>query len=214
MLLNSKIVKKMCILKFVFVLVCVVLFVNCSSDSEQLTVKSEKIASSELVSNFTQDEFKKSLDEVSNFVLQNTRANIDETKAKEVMMPFVEDGKNIQKQLLDDKKLTDIQRDSLENLSDNELAILSVMAYSIIDTTNDAVGTRSSYPVNRRLTCVGQALAGGSSFTGIFTWTFIKRVGQRTALRVALGAFGGMVGGAITAAMFINDYNICMNGKF
>lgn len=28
---------------------------------------------------------------------------------------------------------------------------------------------------------------------------------------MATSALGGMVGGAITAAMYINDYNTCMN---
>lgn len=125
-------------------------------------------------------------------------------------MPFVVDGKNIQAQLLDDNTLTKEQRDSINQLTDNELAILSIVAYSLLES-NEQILTRSSYIQNKNLYCIGQALTGGGSVTGGLTWAVVKRIGTRTALRLALGSFCGMVGGAITVAMYLNDYNICMS---
>lgn len=187
-------------------------FTSCSSENDEQTINEEKSNSMDLVTTFSKDEFNKSLNNVSQYINLKTRgSDYDEAEAEKVLVPFVVDGKNIQAQLLDDNTLTKEQRDSINQLTDNELAILSVVAYSLLES-NEQILTRSSNILqNKTLHCIGQALMGGGSLTGGLTWQFIRRVGTRTVLRLALSSFGGMVGGAITAAMYINDYNICMS---
>ena len=65
---------------------------------------------------------------------------------------------------------------------------------------------------NKELLCLADALAGGGVVGGGLTWGAIIKIGGKTALKRAACALTGMVGGAIAAAMIINDYNACMNG--
>lgn len=186
---------------------------SCSSNvNEQDLAENENPNSQELVLSFDEKEFQANLDNVSALFISNTRSEyLSEEKAREVITPFVEDGKNIKNQLLDDASLSQEQRDSIEILNDNELAILSIIAYSVVKTAEERHITRA-YTTNKELNCISSALVGGGSVSGGLTWAFIKRVGIKTAVRLASSVLGGMIGGSITAAMYINDYNTCMNG--
>lgn len=196
-------------LKLLVAFPIIILLICCSTNEEDSIVDAQK-EQMELVSSFSKVDFERNLTKVSNFVSLSTRSlNFDEEKAQQVIMPFVKDGEFIQKQLLEDETLSLEQRDSLENLSYEDLAVLSVVTFSILEAGNEQNVTRAGY--NNRLHCISQALAGGSVLTGGLTWTFIRTVGTRTAIRLALGSLGGMVGGAITVAMFLNDYYCCMN---
>lgn len=185
---------------------------SCSSDVDELNpTENETSISQELVLTFDEKDFQSNLDNVSALFKLQTRANgLDEEKAKEVIAPFVEEGYCIKSQLLDDASISQEERDYIDNLNDEELAVLSIIAYSIVEAVDEENETNGTYNVNNRLHCIGVALVGGGSVTGGLTWGLITRVGTRTAVRMATSALGGMVGGAITAAMYINDYNNCM----
>lgn len=201
--------KKTILIQVFITIASAILFTSCSSNDD---FKQEEHQQSVIVSSFSPDEFTKSLNGVSDFVSTKTRnAAYNEEEAQNVIKPFIIDGKNIQNQLLDDNTLSTEQKDSIENLSDEELAVLSVIAYSAIEAEGDGLTTRTTYPTNKRLYCVSTALVGGGSFSGAALLTVLRKVGTRTFLRMSLSAFGGFVGGAITVAMYLNDYNTCMN---
>lgn len=196
----------------IFLACFTVSMLSCSSDvDEQNPTEDETSISQELVLTLDKKDFQSNLDNVSALFKIQTRANsLDEEKAQEAIAPFVEEGNNIRSQLLDDVSISQEERDYIENLNDEELAVLSIIAYSIVEAVDEENETNGTYNVNKRLHCVGVALVGGGSVTGGLTIGLIARVGTRTAVRMATSALGGMIGGAITAAMYINDYNICM----
>lgn len=196
-------------LKLLVAFSIMLLLICCSTDKEDSIADVQK-EETELVSSFSKGDFERNLTNVSNFVSLSTRSlNFDEENAQQVILPFVKDGEYIQKQLLEDETLSLEQRDSLENLSNEDLAILSVVTYSIVEAGNEQISTRAGY--NKKLHCIGEAMAGGASVSGGFTLAFLKTVGMRTAVRLAMSSLGGMVGGAIAVAMFLNDYYYCMN---
>ena len=192
-----------------FILFCVVIFTGCSSDLEQKMPKQDTvdIQITEIMTSFTQEEFLENMNKVSNIVFNTRSSNLNDEIAEEVLSPFIQDGNFIKEQLLEDESLTLAAKDSIQNLTDPETAILSLYANAIkmeLSCTTRAKAT------NMNLHCIGEALVGGGSVTGGATTAFVVKVGMKTALRLACSVLGGMVGGALTAAMYINDYNICM----
>lgn len=178
--------------------VCFLLFQNCSSvyDENENVPKSTQF---EITTTFSELEFQNELDNLSEIIITTRTETLNEDLAIKAITPFVKDGEFVRDQLLDDNSLNELETELIENLSDEELAMLSVCANSY------------ARPTNPSLHCLGEALVGGGSITGGITVGFIKKVGVRTALRLVCSALGGAVGGAITAAMIINDYNTCMN---
>lgn len=192
-----------------FILFCVVAFTGCASDLEQKMQKQDTvdIQDTEIKTSFTQEEFQENMNKVSSIFLNTRSSNLNDEIAEEVISPFIQDGNFIKEQLLKDESLTLAARDSIQNLTDPETAILSLYANAINRELSCMTRARAT---NMNLHCIGEALVGGGSVTGGVTTAFVLKVGMKTALRLACSALGGMVGGALTAAMYINDYNICM----
>lgn len=153
------------------------MFLSCSSIDEEAKEVSEPI-SVDLITTFSESEFQRNLDNVSAVVMQTRAAELDEKIALNAISPFVEDGLSVKQQLLADETLDESEILLIENLTDEELAILSVYANSY------------SRPTNPSLHCLGEALTGGGSVAGGITVAFIKKVGVRTALRLACAALG------------------------
>lgn len=190
---------------YTFILLCVVSFTGCSSDLEQNSQKQDavNIQETEIKTSFSQDEFQENLNKVSSIIVNTRTSSLNDEIAEEVLYPFVQDGIFIKEQLLEDESITLAAKDSIQNLSNPELAILSLYANAINKELSCA--TRAT---NKSLHCIGEALVGGGSVTGGVTVAFLTKVGARTALRLACSALGGMVGGAITAAMYISNHSI------
>lgn len=203
----------------VLLLMCIVTFMySCSTSSDDLEInESNAYISQEIKTTFDETTFLSNLDNVSAmFSGRNRVAVFDEEQAEAIIHPFIVDGINIKRQLLDDITLTREETEKIQSLTNNELAVLSVVAYAIITTANadvELMETSGEYQraTNKRLHCISEALAGGSAITGSITWGFIWKMGTKTAIRLAASSLGGMVGGAITVAIFLNDYNDCMN---
>lgn len=202
-----------------FLLACITtLIVSCSSKEEDYyQTKADIHISQEVKTSFDATSFSENLKNVSRlFATKRRSSELNEELAMSAIKPFVEDGKFVQQQLLDDNTITIEEKKQIKDLGNEDLAVLSVIAYAVI-TANDSneppmlVEDEYMRKENIKLHCIGEALGGGAAFSGGLTLGVIKAVGTKTAIRMATTALGGMIGGAITAAFLINDYNICMN---
>ncbi len=187
----------------------VVGFSSCNNDECVETEDTEKseLLSEEFKTTFSESDYHLALNEFSS-AMQTTRAyGLSEEMIKKAIKPFTRDGEFIIEQLLNDKTSSDEEKVIWENLDECQLAMLSVIANSLIYDVED--DTRAA--TNSSLHCLSEAIVGGGPLVGTGTWVTILKIGGKTALKRAACALGGMVGGAIAAAMFINDYNACMN---
>ena len=105
---------------------------------------------------FSINEFQENLNKVSNVIISTRSSNLNEKVVEEVLYPFVQDGIFIKEQLLEDESLTLATKDSIQKLSNPELAILSLYTNAI--ERELSCTTRAT---NSSLHCIGQALVGG-----------------------------------------------------
>lgn len=201
-------------LEFATLSVCITcLFSSCLSKDDGLDtieVSYGKVENSEISTSLNADLFNRTLDDISNLVTQTRASSFDEEKIEKALKPLTEDGEFIRKQLLDDKTLTALERENIENLSASQLAVLSLITNAYLLDIESL--TRGTYATNQRLHCISEALTGGGVFVGGGVVGSIAKLGFKTALRTVCCGALGMIGGAIAAVMIINDYNTCMNG--
>lgn len=180
---------------------------SCSSESYTQQIENGNDNLTKISTSFSPAEFQEKLDIVSNSIKSTRSSELNEELAHKLIHSFIEDGRFIQKQYIEDKTLTQGEKDSISNWSDEQLAILSLYANAINTEIDNPTKTRA---VNQELHCLSEALVGAGSISGGLTWALIKKVGTKTALRMATSALGGMVGTVITVAIIANDYNACM----
>lgn len=203
-------------LNALFVLFCLgVVFASCSTDLvEKEDEEKIELTPESFKTNFSESGYHNALNNVTNVLMSTRSTQLSEEIVQKAIEPFVLDGKYLKEQILKDKSTDEEDEEKLDGLNDSQLAVLSLFANALIydvDFGNDgAASTRAA--VNKELLCLADALAGGGVVGGGLTWGAIIKIGGKTALKRAACALTGMVGGAIAAAMIVNDYNACMNG--
>ena len=110
----------------IFLSICFVCCLSCSNNTEYLAEKHENLA---LKSNITAKEYKALLEMVASNLEYSTRSTgsveMTENEARKLLIPFIEDGKQIQHSLIDfiDKDFSE----DWHNMTETDLITLSFL---------------------------------------------------------------------------------------
>lgn len=184
----------------IFLSICFVCCLSCSNNTEYLAEKHENLA---LKSNITAKEYKALLEMVASNLEYSTRSTgsveMTENEARKLLIPFIEDGKQIQHSLIDfiDKDFSE----DWHNMTETDLITISFLVCSINQNSTETKAVSS----NQIFACLGVA-------TGLAA---IKDIGigglvnAKTALQV-IKAVGKRYLGYIGVALMIADFATCI----
>lgn len=184
--------------KVTFFLASILMFCSCSSENgKDSEPKPQKL---ELSSEITETTLLAVRDVVS--LGYDSRGTLDEIECKTVITPLITDGKNIQNQILE--QLSDsVSEEDIEffqNLSDEELAALSFLVYTI--TPNDTNVSSRGIDTNRLLHCASVAV-GYDAIKKLAVGEVVTAVTIRQALLAIGKRYLGYIGFAIMIYEFV-----------
>lgn len=188
----------------IFLSICFVSFLfSCSDNTENLVEKNDDIA---LRSNITAKDYQTLLEVVTSNLNHSTKSTgaveMTEDEAREILMPFLEDGKQIQHSLMDivDKDIAEVWN----NMTETDLITLSFLVCSV---NHNSVETKATTG-ERILACLGAA-TGVSEIYKIGTKGLVN---AKTALQV-VKAVGKRYLGYIGVAIMVADFTICIGAS-
>lgn len=187
-------------------LLCLALFCSCSSEYiEQPEVKSDEFILKSGLNLATVSNLSKAIDKQFSKT-RSTDNLLTEGEAKELLLPFLEDGKNIQKNILNAINTNSPVYQSYSKMTEQELIILSMLAIS----NEQHLGIRALADLSSGdiINCIGSALGIAGGIEGL---SISGLVSAQTGLQVLKAVAKRYAFGYIGLAISIYQFGDCIN---
>ena len=207
-----------------FTLGIVLTFMNSCSSEEQNELAQVKKSQFYVISNLSVQEYNALTLKINNFIKFSSRSNgneVTETEAQELLKPLINDGYNIQRQIIsntEDLGLTFEETENIQNFTDDQLAELSFLLNTIC---SDASAKGVSF--NDIIDCLSRALGiddvkslidlGVDISQGTAYYNGTKMLMNATTMKKILKAVGLRTYGMVGVIFMVYDFTDCINSK-
>ena len=185
----------------------VALFVSCSSESEKIDQPKVNPSEFTLKSNLTLSTFSNLSDDIEKQVAKTRSTDnfLTEEEAKVLLRPVLEDGKNIQKKVLNTISKDSPEYQQYSKMSEQELIILSMI--SVTNKQSTKTRTISNLSTGDIIGCIGAALGIPGGALGLRTGSLVT---AKTGLQILKSVAARYAFGYISLAIATYQFGKCI----